>query len=40
MYIKIEIDDETYYVERDKFDIFLFSEYMIPEEFVAKNNVG
>ena len=30
-YIRVEIEDKVYYIERSKFDIFTFHNYLIPE---------
>ena len=29
-YIRVEIEDKVYYIERSKFDIFTFHNYLIP----------
>ena len=36
MYVRVEIDKKIYYVKREKFDVFLFSEHLIPADKIDK----
>ena len=36
MYVRVEIDKKIYYVKREKFDVFMFSEHLIPADKIDK----